>query len=172
MAQQGIPAQSYNNQLNNIGQNQATAISRLSSSANPGANLASIVRAGDAATNQLNAQDAITRNQNMLNLLQQRTALAQQKEKAWDWNSQQKYLSLLAKSQALKGAGLQNINSGINDLGSIGGTVAQMGGFGGGGSNNAIDQWNWANGTQLQSEGGTTPSANFNLPTSIPNFTL
>ena len=91
MAQQGMPAQQYNNQLNSINQNQSGALQTLSRSSNPGANLASIVRQGDQATGNLNAQDAIQRNRNLLTLLQERQTLAGQKDKAWDWNYQQKY---------------------------------------------------------------------------------
>jgi hypothetical protein len=116
MAQQGLPQQQYNNQLNSINQNQSAATSALSNSANPGANLASIVRAGDNATGSLNAQDAMARNRNMLNLLQERQTLAQQKDKAWDWNYQQRYLGNLAKSQALRTSGNANINGALNDV--------------------------------------------------------
>ncbi len=75
MAQQGIPQADYNNQINSINQNQASAISSLNNSANPGANLASIVRAGDSATGNLNANDAIARNKNTLLLMQQKHSL-------------------------------------------------------------------------------------------------
>lgn len=125
MAQTGLPQQQYNNQLNSIQQNQAGALSALSGSANPGAGLANIVRSGDNATGALNAQDAVARNQNMLRLLQQRQMLAQQKDKVWDWNNRQKYLSNLAQSQALRGAGSQNIGGALSDASSLGGTLAK-----------------------------------------------
>lgn len=130
MAQQGIAAPAYNNQLNSISRNQAGGLASLSNSANPGGNIASIVRAGDDATSKLNAQDAVARNNNMLNLLKERTALAQQKDKAWDWNYQQKYLSNLAKSNALRGSGNSNINSGLNEVGSTAMSGAKLGAFG------------------------------------------
>ena len=129
-ANQGIAAPAYNNQLNSIGQNQAGAIQALGKSANPGANLASIVRQGDQATSNLNSQDSVARNQNMLRLLNERQTLAQQKDKAWDWNYQQKYLGNLAKSQALRGSANANINSGANDIGSAGLTAGKLGAFG------------------------------------------
>lgn len=130
MAQTGMPTQAFNNQLNSINQNQAGAISALSNSANPGANLASIVRAGNSATNNLNAQDAMMRNQNMLRLLQERQILAQQKDKQWDWNSRQKYLGLLAKSNAIRGAGNANISSGLGELSGTANSAMQLGAFG------------------------------------------
>lgn len=130
MSQTGIPQTAFNNQLNSINQNQASALNAFNGN-NGRTSLASIVRQGDNATGNLNAQDAVQRNQNMLNLLRQRTALAQQRDKAWDWNSQQKYLGNLAKSQALRGSANANINGAINDVGSLGSTIAANGGFGG-----------------------------------------
>lgn len=130
MANQGIAAPAYNNQLNSINQNQAGTVQALGKSANPGANLASIVRQGDQAANNLNSQDAVARNRNMLQLLQERQTLAQQKDKAWDWNYQQKYLGNLAKSQALRGSANANINSGANDIGSGALTAGKLGAFG------------------------------------------
>lgn len=120
MAQQGIPQVAYNNQLNSINQNQAGAVGALSNSANPGAGLASIVRAGNAATGNLNAQDAATRNKNTLALIQQRGILANAKKDAWNYNYADKYSENLAKSQALRGAGTQNIAGGLNELGQAG----------------------------------------------------
>lgn len=130
MAQQGMPAQQYNNQQSSINRTQAGAIGALGNSANPGANLASIVRGGNDATGNLNAQDAVQRNNNMLNLLKERQTLAQQKDKAWDWNYQQKYLGNLAKSNALRGASNQNINSGLNEVEGTALTGAKLGAFG------------------------------------------
>jgi hypothetical protein len=129
MAQQGLPAQDYNNQLSAISRNQAGALSSLGNSANPGANLASVVRQGDVATGNLNAQDAVARNNNLLNLLKERQTLAQQKDKAWDWNYQQKYLGNLAKSNALRGSGNANINSGLSDLSGTALTSSKLGAF-------------------------------------------
>lgn len=134
MAQTGLPDQVYNNQLNNIQRNQAGGLMALSRSANPGGNVASIVRSGDDATSNLNAQDAMARNRNLLNLLNQRMQLAQQKDKAWDWNHQQRYLQNLAKANAYRSAGNQSINSGVTDaMGTV--TAANgAGAFSGGGS--------------------------------------
>lgn len=127
MAQQGMPAQQYNNQLSSISRNQAGGLSAVGNSANPGANIASIVRQGNDATGTLNAQDAVMKNQNILRLLQERQTLAQQKDKAWDWNYQQKYLGNLAKSNALRGAGNADVNSGTNELESTALTGAKLG---------------------------------------------
>lgn len=116
LSQQGIPQTDINNQTNSINQNQAAAISSLNNSANPGANLASIVRAGNNATSNLNAQDAIARNKNTLLLMQQRGLLAGAKQNAWNYNYADKYSEQLAKSQALRGAGMQNEAGAANAL--------------------------------------------------------
>lgn len=114
MAQEGIPQASYNNQVNSINQNQAGAIA--SNSSNPQANLASVVRAGDNASANLNAQDAIARNKNTLLLMQQRGILAGANQNAWNYNYADKYSEQLAKSQALRGAGMQNQAGAANAL--------------------------------------------------------
>lgn len=130
-AQVGTPQQQYDNQINAINRNQAGGVQALARSQNPTGSIASIVRAGNDASNTVNAQDAIARNRNLLNLMQQRQTLAQQKQGAWDWNSRQKYLGLLAKSQALRGASMQNLNGAFNDISSAGsaliGSAAQKG---------------------------------------------
>lgn len=127
MANQGIPEPAYTNQLNSINQNQANAVRALGRSANAGAGLAGIVRQGNEATASLNAQDAIARNRNMLQLLQERQQLAQQRDKAWDWNYQQRYLGNLAKSQALRTSGNANINAGFNDISGTALTAMKLG---------------------------------------------
>ncbi len=125
LAQQGIPQADYNNQANSINQNQASAISSLNNSANPGANLASIVRAGDNATSNLNANASIARNKNTLLLMQQKGLLAGAKQNVFDYNYKDKYSEQLAKSQAYRGAGMQNVAGAANSL--IGAGTAVLG---------------------------------------------
>lgn len=131
MAQEGIAAPAYNAQQNDIQRNQAGALNVLGKSANPGANLAAIVRQGDDATNKLNAQDSIERNRNMLGLLNARLQMAQQKDKAWDWNYQQRYLQNLAKANQLRGAANSNISSATSDVGGTATKLGQLGAFNG-----------------------------------------
>lgn len=130
MSQEGIPLASYNKQESDINRTQAGALSTLGRSANPGAGLASIVRAGNDATGSLNAQDAVQRNRNLMTLLQERQTLAQQKDKQWDWNYQQKYLGNLAKSQSLRTSGNANISGALSDTAGTASTALKMGGFG------------------------------------------
>lgn len=151
MAQEGIPRAAYNQQLTAINQNQAGGLAAAGQSANPGAGIASIVRQGDQATGQLNAQDALQRNRNLLTLLQERQTLAQQKDKAWDWNFQQKYLGNLAKSQALRASGNQNLSSGLSELGGTALSLNNMGAFDGTGNSTANQQFNTSRGLQYDS---------------------
>lgn len=132
MARQGIPQEVINRQLEGIDQTQAGAVAATSRSANPGAGISSIVRQGDLAKADLNAQDAAARNKNTLLLLQQRGILARAKQDAWNYNYADKYSENLAKSQAYRGAGTQNIIGGLTDLGSAGmGLLSnRMGGLG------------------------------------------
>lgn len=116
MAQIGLPQQQYNNQMNGILGNQAAAIGSLSNSANPGANLAAIVRQGDAATGNLNAQDAAARQNNQRYAIAQNAQLGQQQLAAQQYNKFDKYTENYNQSAALKGAAGQNMQNGINGL--------------------------------------------------------
>ena len=86
MAQTGLPQEQYLNQVNAINRNQAGGLASLTKTGNNAGGIASMVRAGNDANNNLNAQDAMARNRNLLNLLHERTQLANQRDKAWDWN--------------------------------------------------------------------------------------
>lgn len=158
MAQEGLPQAVYNNQLNGINQNQAGGIAALNNSANPGANLASIVRAGDNAVGNLNAQDAAARNKNTLALIQQRGILAGAKQNAWNYNYADKYSENLAKSQALRGAGTQNIAGGLNTLGQAGmGLLGnRMGSFGSVGAPTYNPNQNYYNYDSIGADQSTT----------------
>lgn len=114
MAQVGLPQQQYNSQVNAINRNQAGAIGALSNSANPGANLASIVRGGDDANNTLNAQDAAARQNNERYYIGQNSQLGQQKLDQQQYNKFDKYTEDYNKSAALRGAAAQNLQNGIN----------------------------------------------------------
>lgn len=113
MARQGMPAQQYQNSLNSINRNQAGALRRLGGS---NQSLASLLRASNDATLNLDANDASQRIRNRMNLFQQRNILAGQKQSAFDWNRKQPYIANLAKAEALRGAGQQNMMGMTNDL--------------------------------------------------------
>lgn len=114
MAQVGLPQQQYNNQLNAIGRNQAAGIQTLGRSANPGSGVASVVRASNDASNNLNAQDAAARQQNQRFFIGQNGVLGQQKLAQQQYNKFDKYTEQFNKSAALRGAANQNIQNGVN----------------------------------------------------------
>lgn len=116
MAEVGLPQQQYNNQLNNINQNQAAGLQVLNNSANPGAGVVSAIRAADAATNTLNAQDAAARQANQRFYIGQNTALGQQKLAQQQYNKFDKYTEQFNKAAALRGAANQNVQNGVNAL--------------------------------------------------------
>ncbi len=167
MAQTGTPSQQYNNQSNSINRNQAGGLASLTRTGNNSGGIASIVRASNDANNTLNAQDAMARNRNLMQLLQERRQLAGQRDKNWDWNYQQKYLDNLAKSNALRGSSNYNINGAFNDVAGVGLAGIQAGGIGngatatGGGDFNYTPYTPQGNQTQLAT-GNFGYGANFN----------
>jgi len=69
----------------------------------------------DAYTGLLSA-DADARQQNQQQLMQQRDVMAQYQDKSFDFNKAQPYEQKLAQSQALMGAGMQNISGGSSSM--------------------------------------------------------
>lgn len=120
MAQRGLPQQQYNNQVNAINQNQAGAIAAQQNSANPGAGIASTVRAGNQATNTLNAEDAQARENNQRYFIQQNSAVSGQELAKQQNDVYDKYTRDFNEMQAYKGAANQNYNNAINGAQQLG----------------------------------------------------
>jgi hypothetical protein len=114
MAQVGLPQQQYNNQQNNILSNQSSGLQALGRSANVGSGVASVVRASNDASNNLNAQDAAARQNNQRFFIGQNGVLGQQKLAQQQYNQFDKYTEQFNKSAALRGAANQNIQNGVN----------------------------------------------------------
>lgn len=165
MAQVGLPQQQYNNQLNSINQNQAAGLQVLNNSANPGANVAAIVRAGDNAANTLNAQDAAARQANQRFYIGQNGVLGQQKLAQQQYNKFDKYTEQFNKSAALRGASNQNIQNGVNGLSGVATNLYGMG-TGDEGSTNATSTL----GPRVTAGSITPPQQQYQslLPTSQP----
>lgn len=123
MAQIGIPQQSYNNQENAINRNQSGAVSALQTSGNP-VGLAGIVRAGNDANNNLNAQDALARKQGQAGVMQANNAIANQKLNAQQYNQFDKYSENFNRSQALKSASNSDWNNAFNGAAGLSGALA------------------------------------------------
>lgn len=114
MAQAGTPTQEYNIGEQNIQRNLNGGLNTIQGGSNP-AGVISLVRAANDANSHLDAQSAIQRNRNLVALMQQRGILAAQQDKASEYNNEDKYSEKLAESQALRGAGAQNIGGAFND---------------------------------------------------------
>lgn len=123
MAQIGIPQQQYNNQVNAINQNQATGISALNNSANPGSGVAATVRASNNATNTLNAEDAQARANNQRYFISQNAAMGNQELAKQQNDVYDKYTRDFNQMQAYKGAANQNYNNAINGAQNLGLTM-------------------------------------------------
>lgn len=163
MATIGIPQAAYNNQQNAISRNQAGAIGALGNSANPGAGLASIVRAGNDAQGNLNAQDALARQQGKRGVMQANLALAGQKLGAQQYNQFDKYSENFNRSQALRGAANTDLNNSVNGAAQLAGGLYGMGQYGTTPNGNGQGVQNWGFGTMgakynspvLNASGGT-----------------
>ena len=134
-AAEGLPQQQYDNAMKNIQRQQLMAIK---SSQDRRGGLASVGRIQDNTNNatlNLDSADAQARQQN------QRT-LAQYKDKAWDWNTKQRFERKYNYAQSLIGAGNQNAAAGFDQAvsgigmglsaGLVGGDMGGLIGGGGG----------------------------------------
>ncbi len=124
----GLPQEQYNRALQNIQRAQNAGLRTASRNGGTGS-IASIVRAATDATGQLDVADANARRQNQLLEMQQAQILAQEENRVWGWNEQQRYINTANQVAQLRRAGDQNI------FGSLG-LAAQIGlmGANGGGS--------------------------------------
>lgn len=113
MAQTGMPQQQYDNSLNNINRNQAGGLYAMGRNANMGS-LTSLVRAGNDATNNLDANDAAQRQNNQRYSIEQNGIMGNQELAAQQYNKFDKYTENFNKAQALRGAASDNINNGVN----------------------------------------------------------
>lgn len=120
MARVGMPGQQYRNSVNNISKNQAGGIRALARSANPSAGLTSMVRAGNDAAISLDVADANMRTGNQRFAMGQNQVLAQEQNRVFNWNKREKFMQMLAKSEAMKGAGMRNLMGVADDAMRIG----------------------------------------------------
>jgi len=166
MAQIGMPQQQYNNQQNAINSNQASGIQALNRSANPGSGIASVVRASNDANNNLNAQDAMARQQNQRYFIGQNAQLGQQRLAQQQYNDFDRYTENYNESAALKGAANQNLQNGVNGLSNVAMGLATMGGSPGSvqtmGQKNNMEQLSPAKQLGFGSGFYTAPNTNFN----------
>jgi hypothetical protein len=131
MAQVGMPQQQYNNAQNNINQTQAAALSTLGRSANPGANIGSIVRQGDNARQTLDAEDAQARQNNQRYFVQENAKLGARKDQQEQSNVFDPYTRDFNQMQAYRGAAATAQNNVINSGAALGQSLLKYAGDGG-----------------------------------------
>lgn len=129
MAQTGMPQQQYNNAVNNIGRNQAGALRQFGRTGNQGS-LASVLRASNDATMNLDAQDAGARQNNQRFAIGQRGQMGQLQLQKQQWEKIGKYEENANAAAAMQGAGQQNKFGALNSLSNIGQLAMMQGGFG------------------------------------------
>lgn len=159
MAKVGMPQQQYNNQIKQIDRNQAGALGAMAKSANPSANIASIVRQGNDATGNLNAADAAARANNERYAIGINSQMAQQKLNEQQYNKFDKYTENYNKSAALRGAAAQNMQGAVNGVSNMATNMYALnqGGSGGGSGMQESNNFNYTpyqyNGPQTQQFG-------------------
>ena len=119
-AQSGMPAQQYNNQMNQINQGQANGMAGLQGRGSAVGGIGALTARTDQAGANLNAQDATMRMNNLKGLMQANATIGQQKQAAFDWNQKQQYSNNAAAARNYQGAGMQNMMNGIQDVGKLG----------------------------------------------------
>lgn len=125
MAQRGLPQAVINQQTDQNNQNQAGAIQAVSRSSNPGAGITSIVRQGDQSQEKLAAEDAQARDNNQRYFISENAQLGGQEIDKQQNDVFDKYTRNFNMMQADKGAGMQNVNTGVQDLTQLGGIALQ-----------------------------------------------
>lgn len=128
MAQIGIPQQQYNNATNNINQNEAAGIAALNNSANPGAGVTSVVRQGNAAKGNLDAEDAQARQNNQRYFVNENSQLGNQELAKQQSDVFDKFTRNFNMMQADRGASLQNLNTAANGAEQLGMTALNYAG--------------------------------------------
>jgi hypothetical protein len=116
MADEGTPSAQYQQAQKNIQQNQAQAIASQQDRRMGGANVGAIQAQSNAASGNLDAQSALTRRQNQLNLQTVNSGVADARQKAFDWNGKGKYLQNYQYGMSLLGQGNANIVGGADKL--------------------------------------------------------
>lgn len=114
-AQSGMPAQQYNNQMNQINQGQANGMAGLQGRGSAVGGIGALTARTDQAGANLNAQDATMRMNNLKGLMQANATIGQQKQSAFDWNQKQQYSNNAAAARNYQGAGMHNMMNGIQD---------------------------------------------------------
>lgn len=115
-ANEGMPSQQYTNAMRNFQRNQTSALSASLDRRSALMALPKIQQQSNDAMSNLDAQDAIMRQQNQRALYGINSQVAQYRDKAFDINKMQPYQRDYGYAMGLLGAGNQNLLSGADRL--------------------------------------------------------
>ncbi len=119
---QGVPEAQRQNFLQNLQRGSAQALQNLGSRKSGLAGIGMINQQQNDAYGNLMSSDAQARQQNQGALMNQRQNMADYKDQAFQFNKVNPFNRATDRNQALIGAGMQNISSGLQmGLGSLGG---------------------------------------------------
>lgn len=118
MARTGLPSEQYNQASTNIQRGTQAGLRQLGRMSNPFAAIQGLARGQSDAFAGLDANNAATRRQNILQAMGARRELAGQRL-AQQQYAQQRYMDKVNEANALKGAGLQNMGGGLSDIGRV-----------------------------------------------------
>ncbi len=111
-AYQGIPDEQKQEFLQNLARTSNFALGAMEDRKGGLAGLGTLVQNQNDSLMGLASADAAAKQANQQQLMQQRGIMAEYKDKAFDFNKVRPYEAKAAESQALMGAGLQNIGLG------------------------------------------------------------
>jgi hypothetical protein len=112
----GLPQSALDLYYKNIGQNTNQGINGILSSGGNANQIASLVNGQNQNYENIAVQDALQRKQDINGILGAQTALAEQKDKAWQLNFFDPYKDRAQAISAEKTAGLNNIFGGLNSV--------------------------------------------------------
>lgn len=167
-AMSGMPAEQYAAALNNIGSSEAKAYTSLQKRGDVGG-INAIQSGANQAKLNLDATAANMRRQNIGQLMNSNQVMAQYRDKAYQVNKLQRYLMRMGMASSLMGYGNQDVNQGINTIGSglMSSAEGMMGG-GGLGGKKTTDMFGTNQGQINPFVAENMPSMGGSLPMTIP----
>lgn len=155
MANEGTPSEQYENAKKNIQRQQSAAIQQSQDRRSGVQTVGAIQQGVNDAYGNLDAQSAAMRRQGQLGLINVNNQIGAYRDKAWQWNQQQRYIQQYNYGQSLLGQSNQNIVSGADKI--LGGVASayNSGLFGNGGGNNRSNNVNSSTGGNQPNQYGT-----------------
>jgi hypothetical protein len=119
LSRMGMPTEQYNLASTNIQRGTQAGLRQLGRMGNPFAAIQGLSRGQSDAFASLDASNAATRRQNILQAMGARREMAGQRL-AQQQYAQQRFAENVNQANALRGAGLQNMAGGLSDIGRMG----------------------------------------------------